>query len=196
MREDPRVSSHLGHILSDNVEAALLLHDHPQQLHQVAVSELPAQRRRAQGREQEGTEATSIHTPHPITISRVSPSSPPPPQPYSRHHGRFCQESLRCGVIFNALDGDFVPPVITQHHICAEGWMGAGMSHGLPEPLPISPPYWDVQGCASPQHRRPHSVGYVQPKPFSPPNSPLPMICSSLRSFMLRAQPPEWEGGR
>lgn len=79
MWEDPRVSSHLGHILSDNVEAALLLHDHPQQLHQVAVSELPAQHRRAQGREQEGTEATSIHTPHPITISRVSPSFPPPP---------------------------------------------------------------------------------------------------------------------
>lgn len=41
--------SHLGHVLGDDVKAALLLHDHPQELHQVAVSELPARRRRVQG---------------------------------------------------------------------------------------------------------------------------------------------------
>lgn len=41
--------SHLGHVLGDDVKATLLLHNHPQQLHQVAVSELPAWHRRAQG---------------------------------------------------------------------------------------------------------------------------------------------------
>lgn len=46
----PGWGSHLGHVLGDDVKAALLLHDHPQELHQVAVSELPARRRRAQGR--------------------------------------------------------------------------------------------------------------------------------------------------
>lgn len=75
--EDPVVSSHLGHILSDNVEAALLLHDHPQQLHQVAVSELPAQQRKAQGREQEGTETTSIHK-SPSHCHLLCVLSPPP----------------------------------------------------------------------------------------------------------------------
>lgn len=44
------VGSHLGHVLGDDVKAAFLLHDHPQELHQVAVSELPVRRRRAQGR--------------------------------------------------------------------------------------------------------------------------------------------------
>lgn len=45
-----RWGSHLGHVLGDDVKATLLLHNHPQQLHQVAVSELPARHRRAQGR--------------------------------------------------------------------------------------------------------------------------------------------------
>jgi hypothetical protein len=33
--------THLGHVLSDNVEPALLLHDHTQQLYQVAMPKLP-----------------------------------------------------------------------------------------------------------------------------------------------------------
>lgn len=38
-----RVSAgaHLGHVLSDDVEPALLLHDHAQELHQVAMPQLP-----------------------------------------------------------------------------------------------------------------------------------------------------------
>lgn len=41
--------SHLGHVLGDDVKAALLLHDHPQELHQVAVPELPAQAQEGSG---------------------------------------------------------------------------------------------------------------------------------------------------
>jgi len=61
----------------------------------------------------------------------------PPPRPHSRHHGRLRQKGLRCGVIFNALHGDFVPPVIPQHHVCGPGETGTGGSGkhpGFPGP--------------------------------------------------------------
>lgn len=36
-----RSTTHLGHVLGDYKQAAVLLHDHAEQLHQVIVSELP-----------------------------------------------------------------------------------------------------------------------------------------------------------
>lgn len=66
-RDPPGARPHLGHVLGDDVEAALLLHDHPQQLHQVAVAELPAQGRGAQGRA----------APSPVCPPLVSPCPPP-----------------------------------------------------------------------------------------------------------------------
>lgn len=38
----PAPTTHLGHVLGDNEQAAVLLHNHAEQLHQVVVSKLPA----------------------------------------------------------------------------------------------------------------------------------------------------------
>lgn len=47
--KDPR-GSYLCHEFRDNVETALLLHDHPQHLNKIAVSELPEMRWAEQGK--------------------------------------------------------------------------------------------------------------------------------------------------
>lgn len=132
-RRVPGAGAHLGHVLGDNVKAALLLHNHPQELHQVAVSELPARCGRAQGR------VLGRRGPPPSAgrggVPRLALS--PPRRYHSRHDGRLCQKRLRCGIVFNALHGDFVPPVIPQHHVCGPGetgTAGTGKHPSLPGP--------------------------------------------------------------
>lgn len=91
--------------------------------------------------------------------------------PDSRHDRGFSQEGLGSGIILNALDSDFVPSVIAQHHIWGKR---AGVVSRTPHG-PSGPPR-------------------VPSAPRSPPNSPFPMVCSSFRSFMFKAQPPRVGG--
>lgn len=105
--------AHLGHVLGDDEQAAVLLHDHAEQLHQIVVSELPEW-----GWEEGkggvvvgmgGGGAVCLHAS--VMKARRAVCS-------SRHDGGLGDEGLRRGVVLDALDGHFGSSVVAHHHIC------------------------------------------------------------------------------
>lgn len=94
-------ATYLGHVLGDDVEAAPLLHDYPEQLHQVVVPQLPESRKHVSG----------IQPVIKCVIVFIEL------QGISRHDGGLGDESLRRGVIFDALDRHLVPSVVSHQHV-------------------------------------------------------------------------------
>lgn len=82
-----------------------------------------------------------------VRACQASPSPPcpgvtsaPTLGPNSRHDRGFSQEGLGSSIIFNALDSDFVPSVITQHHIWGRGLEVVPRTLHRPLALPGLPP--------------------------------------------------------
>lgn len=67
-------------------------------------------------------------------------TSPPTPCPNSRHDRGFSQEGLCSGIILNALDSNFVPSVVTQHHVWGKTAGACSLDSPQSAALPGLPP--------------------------------------------------------
>lgn len=112
----------LGHVLCDDVEAAPLLHDHPQQLHQVVVPQLPSSNTSGGEKsiqlslaQQQLLLWSLQHVLH-VALSHRGVCGGGGGG-FLRHDRGLRDERLRRGVVFDTLDRHLGPSVVSHHHI-------------------------------------------------------------------------------